>query len=925
MFRVLSSIGLLAAAVLQGQQYVISTYAGGGPPPLRTATPALQVSISPSGVAADARGNVYFGTAGGVVLRLDGNGVLTRIAGTRGTPYPGDGSPAIDAQLSASSGIAIDAAGNIFIADRFRVRRVSPDGIITTVAGNGTFGFSGDGGPATDAQLGGVMGLAIDSSGNLFIADPVNNRIREVFPSGIITTIAGNGSAGFSGDGGPATKAQLWLPYGVAVDSNGNLFISDHANRRVRKVAANGLITTVVGNGSVGFSGDGGPATSAQLTGTFSVAADNGGNLFVEDHSSRRIRKVSPDGIITTFAGGGAAGLGDDGPATSAQVGPSWGIALDNAGNLFIADVANSRIRRVSTSGIITTVAGNGAGFCCSDGDGGPATDAQLYAEAVALDNEASLILTDRAHDSVRKVSANGIITRVAGNGTTGFSGDGGPATSAQLTSPGGVAMDTAGNLFIADSIRIRKVSPGGTITTVAGGGTLAGAAPDGGPATSAQLDTSSVAVDRAGNLFIADRINNRIRKVSRDGIITTLAGNGTYGFAGDGGPAASAPLLGPTAVTVDAGGNVFFVDGVIRVRKVTPDGIIHTVAGGGSGNCYLDGVPAASIALCYATGVAVDSAGNLFISTSALDDGPYNERVRKVTPDGIITTVAGVGPGGFGGDGGPAQDAWLSEPEGVAVDGAGNVYVADYGNSVVRILRPGGRPVWIGAVVDAASQKATPVAPGKLVVIYGAGLGPAKLVSQPGPFSTELAGTTVSFNGMPSQILYSSSRAVAAIAPFALTGTTAQVIVTSHGESSDAFTVSTAPSSPGLFTVNQTGAGQAAALNADGSVNSAVNPVKAGDSVTLYATGEGWTPVSDPPFFTACDALLHPALPVSVTVGGVGAAVTCAGRRADEAAMRVTVQVPKGVQPGGYVPVVLKVGEASTTPGAVWIAVSAN
>jgi uncharacterized protein (TIGR03437 family) len=765
--------------------------------------------------------------------------------------------------------------------------------------------------------------VAVDGTGNLFIADSSSNRVRKVSPSGIITTVAGNGMRGFSGDYGPAINAQLSFPEGIAVDSRGNLFISDHGNNRVRKVSPNGIITTVAGNGSAGFSGDGGPATSAQLYGTFAVAVDDADNLFIEDHDNWRIRKVS-GGIITTFAGGGA-GLGDGGPGTSAMVGPAAGLALDSAGDLFIADTGRFRIRKVATDGIITTIAGTGTPASSFSGDGGSAIDATMDPSAVAVDDSGALFIADRLNHRVRKVSADGTITTIAGNGAQGFSGDAGPAVSAQLESPRSLAMGLDGSLFIADTDRIRKVSSNGTISTVAGGGTLPGGAADGGPATGAQIDPWSVAADKLGNLFIADTSHNRIRRVSPDGTITAVAGDGTAGPTGDGGPAASATLSYPTAVAVDSEGSLFIADGAIRVRKVSPDGIIRTVAGGGSGNCYLDGVQATSILLCYASGLAVDSAGNLFISTSGFDEGPYDERVRKLAPDGIITTVAGAGPGGFSGDGGLAVDAQLSGPSGMAVDFAGNVYVADEGNGVVRILRPIHRPVWIAAVVDAASQRAAPVAPGKLVVIYGAGLGPAQLVSQPNQSSTASAGTVVYFNGTPTSILYSSAAQVAAMIPDVLAGTTAQITVAYHGELSDPFTVQIAPSAPGLFTANQSGSGQAAALNGNGTPNSAVHPVKIGDSITLYATGEGLVSIPDPPYFTACDSLLHPGLPVSVSIGGIEPPLQCAGRRPGEGVMQVVVRVPTGVQPGGYVPVVLKVGNASTTPDAVWIAVSAN
>jgi uncharacterized protein (TIGR03437 family) len=227
--------------------------------------------------------------------------------------------------------------------------------------------------------------------------------------------------------------------------------------------------------------------------------------------------------------------------------------------------------------------------------------------------------------------------------------------------------------------------------------------------------------------------------------------------------------------------------------------------------------------------------------------------------------------------------------------------------------------------VVDGATQRAAPVAPGKLVVIYGAGLGPAQLVTQPNLSSTELAGTVVYFNGTPTTILYSSAIQVAAMIPEILAGTTAEITVAYYGELSDPFTVQVAPSAPGLFTANQSGSGQASALNSDGTVNSAVNPVKTGNSITLYATGEGFVSIPDPPYLKACDALLHPALPVNVSIGGIQAPLQCAGRRPGEGVLQVTVQVPTGVRPGGYVPILLRVGDASTTPDAVWIAVSPN
>jgi uncharacterized protein (TIGR03437 family) len=329
--------------------------------------------------------------------------------------------------------------------------------------------------------------------------------------------------------------------------------------------------------------------------------------------------------------------------------------------------------------------------------------------------------------------------------------------------------------------------------------------------------------------------------------------------------------------------------------------------------------VPAAQALLNSPTGVALDGLGNLFIATA--------NAVQKVSSGGLISRVAGNGASGYSGDGGPATSASLWAGGGIAIDGAGNVYVADTVNNAVRVLRPTNHSVWIGSVVDAASQKTGPVSPGKIVVLYGAGLGPSTLLTNPpdsGQFSKELGGTTVSFNGIAAPVLYSSATQVAAVVPYAVNGTMAQVTVTFKGETSATVAVAVALSGPNVFTSNQTGAGQAAAINADGTVNTAANPAKAGSFLSLYATGEGQTAPG------GVDGKLGgsaPVLPVNVTIGGIPATVQYAGGAPGQVAglMQVNVQIPAGVQPGGYVPVVLRVGDASSTDGAVWIAVVGN
>lgn len=353
------------------------------------------------------------------------------------------------------------AAASVLAQDASVIRASGPPGTITTIAGNGTAGFSGDGGSAINAELSNPNGVAFDNAGDLYIADFGNCRVRKV-SGGTITTIAGSSACGFFGDGGIATSARLSNIYGVALDNAGNLYIADYGNCRVREVTG-GTITTIAGTGLCGFAGDGGAAISASLNAPYSVALDGSGNLYIADAGNCRVREVS-GGTIATVAGGGGCGFsGDSGPATSAALNVPTGVALDGVGNLFIADVYNCRVRKVS-GGIITTAAGIGTGVvpdgCGYSGDGGPATGAALYyPTGVALDGASNLYIADSQNCRVRKVSA-GVINAVAGSGTCGYSGDGGVATSAALSVPLGVTIDVAGNMYIADQAndRVREV-----------------------------------------------------------------------------------------------------------------------------------------------------------------------------------------------------------------------------------------------------------------------------------------------------------------------------------------------------------------------------------------------------------------------------------------------------------------------------------
>ena len=634
-------------------------------------------------MALDGSGNLYIAdTSNHRIRKVDSSGNITTVAGTGTSGFSGDGAAAVAAQLNRPGGLALDGSGNLYIADTSnnRIRKVDSSGNISTVAGGGS--SLGDGGAATAARLNGPQGVALDGSGNLYIADQNNDRIRKVDSSGNISTVAGSGAQGFSGDGGAATAAQLTLPSNVVLDALGNLYIADATNNRIRKVDSAGVISTVAGSGTAGFSGDGGAATAAQLNTPWDVAVDGSGNLYIADVNNNRIRKVDSSGNISTVAGTGTSGFsGDGGAATAAQLTLPGSVVLDALGNLYLADGSNNRIRKVDSDGNISTVAGR-------EQLNGPT--------GVAPDGSGNLYIADSNNHRIHKVDSAGVISTVAGSGTAGFSGDGGAATAARLSTPVDVALDGAGNLYIADlsNSRIRKVDSAGVISTVAGSGT-AGFSGDGGAATAAQLNRpNGVALDGAGNLYISDGSNHRIRKVDSAGVISTVAGDGTNSYGGDGGAATSAQLDLPSGVALDGAGNLYIVDNDSnRIRKVNSAGNISTVAGTGTAGFSGDGGAAMAAQLNRPIGVALDALGNLYIADF------NNDRIRKIATvpgfsagilsTGVITTVAGDGARGYGGDGGAAVAAQLHRPGDVALDGAGNLYIADSGNNRIRKVAP--------------------------------------------------------------------------------------------------------------------------------------------------------------------------------------------------------------------------------------------
>ena len=631
------------------------------------------------------------------IRKIDGtSAVVTTVAGG-GTPDPvNDGDPAATAIYSFPSDMAIDSAGNIYIADsnNYRIRKITAStGLVSTIAGNGTYGFSGDNGQATSASFGQVYGIAVDSSGNVYLADGDNNRIRKVnATTGIITTVAGNGTYGNTGDTGPATSATLGSPQDIAVASNGDIYISDSANNTIRKVtASDGKINKIAGTGAANYTGDTGAALSATLNYPYGLALDSSGNLYIADNGNSVIRKIT--GLnIDTVAGNGTPGYtGDTGLAKAAEINQPYFVTVASNGDLFIADTYSNVIRKVTVSdNKINTIAGNNAlpGFA---GDGGPALSASLNTpEGLVVDSTGAVIFTDSGNNRLRRVASN-VITTFSGGG---FPGDNKLATSASLNFPTACASDAAGNIYIADysNNRVRKVD--GTtnkITTIAGTG-VQNFSGDTGPAIAATIDGPlGIVVDSAGNVFFSDSSNNRVRKIDASTAkISTIAGGGAS--TGEGVAATTALLSLPGALALDSAGNLFLVDaGNDRIRKVDTTGKITTVAGNGTFGFSGDNATAlnAQLDLTALSSIAVDSAGNLLIADT------NNNRIRRVAASGgKISSVVGSGSTDFSGDNGAANIAGVNAPEGLAIDAGGYVYLTDTGNVRVRKVGVASKPV---------------------------------------------------------------------------------------------------------------------------------------------------------------------------------------------------------------------------------------
>ena len=562
---------------------------------------------------------------------------------------------ALDTWLIQPEGLAVDDIGNVYVADRLRNRivRVSPEG---------TFELFG-----TEAPFFSPRGIAFGPDGSLYVVQSSLAQIQKIAPDGSVSTVAGSGNHGYDGDDGPATEARLNFPSGVAVADDGTTYIADGGNNRIRKVDPDGTITTVAGDGTRGSTGDGGLAVAASLSNPRQVALGSEGDLYIADSGNSLVRRVDAGGVISTFVG---STFREPAPTVAvAGFSTPSALAFDSDGDLYIAEEFGSRVVVIRSSDLsVETIAGTGeSGF---RGDGGAANQARLNMPRGIAVSGNTVYIADSQNHRVRAVS-NSTIRTIAGRAHR--SGDGGPATAATLDSPEGVSLDTAGNLYIADTGNhaVRRVGTNGVISTAAGNGD-SGFSGDGGPAASAELFRPvSVAVGQDGSLFISDSSNRRVRRVDGNGTISTFAGNGDIDRGEDGVPATEAGLTIPEGLAVDAAGNLLIADSHPgRIRSVSPQEVISTIAGTGNRDFNQDGRPALETDFNFPEYLAIDSQQRIHISDSS------NNRVRRINLDGTVETIVGGGEE-FLTDGVVALDARIFFPDGLTFDGDGNLIVA--------------------------------------------------------------------------------------------------------------------------------------------------------------------------------------------------------------------------------------------------------